>query len=162
MPWRRTLQEMAKVAKVPTKAAEKKAWKPAAAKAKPRRQGLSPQRGPSPQLKTARRKLRFLQHNIGDLPWNVVQLLDASSKQEQGRLINKIVVGKLLHWSTKGARKAHHHFKLDDPYLQESVRRKFVHRSPKSASARVPSHRDTPKHSKPPSRNTTGSMARNA
>ena len=158
LPWRRTLQEMAKVAKVPTKAAEKKAWKPAAAKAKPRRQGLSPQRGPSPQLKTARRKLRFLQHNIGDLPWNVVQLLDASSKQEQGRLINKIVVGK-KSWC-KGA--PLWRWKLGDPYLQESVRRKFVHRSPKSASARVPSHRDTPKHSKPPSRNTTGSMSRNA
>ena len=73
--------------------------------------------GPSPNRRKDRRKLRFLQNHIEDLPWRVVELLDNSRKHEQGRLINKIVVG-----SSSRHTRATWRFNLDAPYLQDSVR----------------------------------------
>ena len=73
---------------------------------------------PSPKRRKDRRKLRFLQNHIEDLPWQVVELLDNSRKHEQGRLINQIVVGSQWKRHCSGEWR----FNLDAPYLQDSAR----------------------------------------
>ena len=66
-----------------------------------------------PSTHKDRNKNRYLQNNKEELPQQVQKLLQESSKHEQGKLINKLVVKDADgRWA----------FKLDDSYVQERMR----------------------------------------
>ena len=104
----------------------------------------------APKVHKCRNEARYLQGHKVDLPEDVQKLLDESSCHKQGKLINDIVV---KNSSGKWC------FKLDGPYLQESLRAEFVRWSPMSAWACMHWHRWTQNHSNPPSHTTTAIVA---
>ena len=66
-----------------------------------------------PESHKDRGKNRFCKMNKDELPMPIQKLLDEASTHEQGRLINRLVVKDPTgRWA----------FKLDDAYVQESMR----------------------------------------